>query len=330
MLLLITLFGFISLTFAQLLPDQGVNALPVNPISEASHVPELPTQAKTYKYLRRPIDVLPQAQEKQAFLTIGMLDSNSTSTYSDSDNIKSSNNSYVMVGEYGFTDLLALNISQNYSFGQETVSGSSTYKDKGAYDPTLTLKIRPMDVSKNRFDLNINPYYSPSLGTSISSTSTKSGNQRKGYDVFGIKLGWGRRDVHQSWAFFVDLSQKSEGSSKNATTSQKTKNTSTGALEISGTYQKPVSNLVTLEISGGFNRIGFIDYKKPDGKTYTQNVQTRIFTDLISYFEIYPKRYLSLDLGLARQSGEYFYEGEDSVQVTTNITSFGVGFLAAF
>jgi hypothetical protein len=337
---MLLLFCLAPNAFSQVLPDAGVQIYPgasqVSPKTDAPLIPVVEkSRTEESKYKRRVIDILAIPHEKETYVGASYDYSSSSTQRSGSDDYKVKSHEVNIGLERGLTDHLSAQVQWGYLLSDTAYSGSSNLGNStGISDPYLGLNYRAMDISRNRFDLNINPYFSPTLQDATSSSERKDGNGSRGYQYTGIKAGIGRRDGPSSWAFSMDFFKAFNGEYQDAESGDKTKTSSFQAITIYYDYMKYFSEVFSLRGQIGLGAVEGVEYKFSDGSTSTSNSRRIIYGSIKTFYETRPNIFLTSELGLsgssdAGSSDSYTAEGKE-ISTNTGRFTFSLGVLAQF
>jgi len=152
---------------------------------------------------------------------------------------------------YAFNDYWGARITaeQEISGNSKVTYGPATsingqtyeYKSSGFDDPEFEVIYRAMDISKDKFDMNIKVSFSPKLQDAESATFSKKGNNAKGGRTFGVEIEWGSRGPSFSWMVGFDLTNYGTAESKDAEDGEITEvtsyNTFLSQVDSSGKFQ---------------------------------------------------------------------------------------------
>ena len=180
-----------------------------------------------------------------------------------------------IVSANAFSDSWAASISAEEAFSSTTkitygpattINGTSVeYKSSGFSDPEFGIIHRLMDISRDRYDMNISINYSPKLQNAKDASVDKKGNNARGGSTLETSLQWGRRGKDFSWAVGFSLERNGETESKDVEDGDTTKVTSHSTLSASGAFQWQLSPKVSLDLSLLLGSTGEFDVKYEDG-----------------------------------------------------------------
>ncbi len=336
---LLLLFCLVPTAFSQVLPDAGVqinnDTQEVKTNEEAPLVPVDKPQGEQSKYKRRVIDILAIPHERETYVGATYDYSSSTTKRSGSDDLRRKNHELNIGLERGFTENISGQIQWGYLLSDTTYAGSTNLGNStGISDPYLGINYRALDISRDRFDLNINPYFSPTLQDATSSTGSKDGNGSRGYSYAGVKTGLGRRDGPTSWAFSVDLFKAFDGEYQDVETGDKTKTSSFQGIDFYYDYMKYLSQAFALKGQLGLAVVEGVEYKFSDGTSSHTNSKTILYGSVKAFYETRPNIFLTSEIGLsgatdAGSSNSYDSNGE-AISTNTSRFTFSLGVLAQF
>ena len=179
------------------------------------------------------------------------------------------------VAAYAFNDYwgIAVTAEQVISKKSKVTYGPATningqsfeYKSNGFEDPIFSLAYRAMDISRDRYDMNLSLDFSPELQDAIDGTTSKKGNVAKGGTNVGAEVQWGRRSPTFSWAVGLELSNYGEAKSKDVEDGDITTVSSHSTFGASGMFQWIVSPKVALDLSLSLGNTGEYDVKYANG-----------------------------------------------------------------
>jgi hypothetical protein len=340
--LLITLFSLNS--FSQVLPDGGQvdNSEGFN---SPSVLPSVGSQQSDYVHKATDLILFPNEKE-----VIASIEYFSTSVeyrwdylsqeYS-STKVESTGLNYT--AGYAFDEFWALGVTveqlltskQKVTFGPATTSDGETseYESEGFDDPSFLLVYRAMDVSRNRYDMNLTLKLSPKIQEAKGSTTNKKGNNAKGGTDHGIGVQWGRRDIGFSWAVGLDLDTYGEAKSKSAGSSgDVTTVDSYGTFSATGSFQWVVSPSVSLDLNLSLGSTGEIDVKYDDGSTLNYESASAFGIGGKANIKLQEKLYLTFDV-MSVAIGDREVTDETGTTVTDTergLGRFKVGLISQF
>jgi hypothetical protein len=318
-----------SSAYTQVLPDSGAQVIPKNdsstlPAGEEFVIPEtIANQKSNSKYKRRVIDLLAIPHKGETYIGASYgYDNLSSSSPIGQDEFKTTSHQLNVFSERALTENLSIQAEIGYLLANKANSGSENLgNSKGLTDPYFGINYRALDISRDRFDLNLSAYYSPSFQEGTYSTSNKDGNGVRGTRLIGFKAGIGRREELTSWAFIIDFFNMLEGSVRNAESGSKTKISSWQAISFSGEYMKAISQKIFLKGQLGIKRIG--------GKTYTYEDQSWDTSKVAHEFPISGTGYLEFDQNKFFTSSLAFSHSTDGY-TDANAFSLALGSLIQF
>ncbi len=345
-IILLTAFCMFNI-FAQALPDglktstkkeskiDGKASSKKENIGDGSSLPSTAPQQTNYN--RKAIDliVFPNVKEfiagmkyfsssieyKWEYLSQNYLDGEITS------------NGFQYAAGYAFDDYWGLRIDveqvlsqkSKVTYGPVTVFNGQSVETKndGFDDPQFSLLYRAMDISRDRYDMNLSLHFSPKLQDAETGTASKKGNNAKGRTNFGLEVEWGRRTPTFSWAAGLELSSYGKAESKDADDGDLTTISSYSTFTASGKFQWVVSSKVALDLNLALGSTGEYDVKYADGSRYNYESATTFLIGGAANITLQDKLYLVFDLaGVA--VGDRTVTDEVGVTVTDTDRSAGI------
>lgn len=310
---LITIFSICNSTFAQLLPDAGVNLVNkeeneiLNKENENStSLPQgLAIQKKEFVFQRNITDLQPFPNSKEFYLNTFFLFSHNSADTTSFQNISSNSNSLIFDLTGAVTSNISLGVSYAYLLSNKVeVDGIEKGNSKGAYDPTFSTTFRLMDLERNKYDINLGFSYSPNLKDSKNATETTEGNARNSSDTFSAKLSIGRRNEKQSWAYSVILVHQNKGYFLDSKTNEKTNTKSWQAVLLSADYLYKLNNEFSYKIGFGIERTGALNYIPENSNPYAVGINHDFLVNLQGYFQFYKNMYLTFGTELIYGTNE--------------------------
>ncbi len=331
--LFLALFLVSEIVNAQVLPDSGVQIIPKVPSSTplANEVfPGAPTSnPQSSMYRRSVIDLLAIPHSGETYVGANYVYDSSSRVDSNDDLLKNKSNKTIIYAEKAMTENLSAQAQIGYLLSESTYTGSNNLgNSKGITDPLLGVNYRALDISRDRYDLNLNPYFSPSLQEATSSSPGTDGNGARGYSYLGVKAGLGRREDINSWAVSIDLFNAMNGHYKNTDTGEEVKTSSRNGVALTGQYMKKLTGTLSLKGELGIAKLGSMEYKFENGSTYTSSDSTIFSASGTGYLELYKHTFLTSSLAVARSRSSPV--GDQNNAINTNHFTFSLGFLTQF
>lgn len=349
----VVLFIYLLITtmhvYGQALPD-GINTSPALP-QDATASPTMPDGMGTAvkdnskndvkeslqpknKYERKATDLILFPNYHEFIFAAGVHFFSSTSQFnSDAGELYKfdySGRTLELNGLYALNENFALGLRLASSSSKEeikygtgsTKSGTTTVSEsKGFEDAVFALVYRAMDVSRDRYDMNISLLLSPKIQEAKGAAESKNGNVAKGRDEYSFLIEWGRRNLGNSWAFGLEISTIGDWKSKDASNGDETKINSYSTLGVTGDYQWSISPNFSIELNLGLSSTGAYKVTYYDG-SYLDVESVALFKiGTTANILIGPKTYLVVSIaGLA--AGDRNLTDKDGNQyVRSNNTS---------
>lgn len=312
--------------------------------NKKSSLPDTSEVANLNEYSRTPIDLILFPDENKTFAGFSYSSTvlrykvdYQTTEYLDAE-IRSTELDVAVMHSLDDYWAIGVSVEQLFSSKSEVTYGpgstrngeTSESKSSGLSDPSFSVTYRIMDVSRDRYDMNLTFDYSPKMQEAKGATSNTNGNNAKGGDTFSIGATWGRRSVDSSWAFGVTLNSYGESKSKDPDDGDITKVESYSTLGLTGSWQWIVSKKLAWDLgifygSSGEYRITFDDgsYNDYDSATIFSIGGTANIT-------VGNKKYITAGITSSAM-------GERSIKSSSNITltdtdraagTFSLGFVA--
>lgn len=325
-----------STVLAQILPDSGNQITPkvednTNPLPDLNIKPSTVTESA---YKRKVIDLLAIPHKGENFLATNYDYSSSTTNRSGEDEIRRTSHQLNIGAERAILENLSLGAQVGYLLSDTTYVGSENLgNSKGLTDPILGFTYRALDVSRDRFDLNLSPYFSPAIQDATSSTGSKDGNGGRGYSYLGMTAGLGRRNGPDSWAFTIDFFQTMEGSYKDAESGEEINTSSWRGIGFFYEYMSAFTKSFSLKGEAGVSFVGGVEYENEIGEKSHTNSRSIFSLSGTGYFEFSPDNFLSASLGWSGATDAGYSassDGTDSINTNTSRLNLVLGYLTQF
>lgn len=230
-------------------------------------------------YKTTPIDLILFPEAKTVFLGVDYISrSSSYSIDYDGDellNFKGESDTLTLSSLYGINDKIALGAEISRVFDN---SGTTTYgpgstldgdktetNNPGLEDPSFIFIYRFLDVSRDRYDMNIGLTISPSLQSGKYASGSANGNAAKGRDEYTLFIKWGRRDPSFSWALGLNSTSFGKRKMKDAETGEVLKTSSYSTFEIISDFQWKLSKPFSIELNLAYGASGDFTNDYSDG-----------------------------------------------------------------
>jgi len=262
----------ISVANSQTLPD-GISKNPVDSVSNQPEVilpvaDQAPGSAK--KYERKATDLILFPEAKKTILDANYQSQSNEYVWryegEDYANIETTTNSLNLRGLYAINDKIAVGATVSRVIkGKSTLKyGSASTKDgeklnresSGFRDVVLEAVYRVMDVSRDRYDMNVGVLLSPGIREAKDPSESKDGNAANGGNEYSLFLKWGRRNLGNQWSVGFQLNNFGESKSKDASTKDVTKTDSYSTIEINGDFQWLISNRFIFGLNMAYQNLG--------------------------------------------------------------------------
>lgn len=337
---LVLFFTFIPNAFSQILPDEGIKILDNgNKLSEKNtdffdrKIEEQIESESRYK--RKVIDILAIPHKNETYF---MAEYEYSSSIKRDDYGDTKRNIQLLdIGiERGITEVLSLQAQISYLLSDTSYDGRTDDigVSRGISDPLFGLNYRLLDVSKDRFDLNINPYGSASFQEATYPSGNKDGNGARGYNLVGVKVGIGRRDIKSSWGVIFDFFRTFEGKLRAADNGDAVKVSSFKGASLSYDYMTELTPKINLKSQIGLGLLGGVDYSYPDGSSGSSETEGIVFASLKGYFELITQIYIYSEFGLSgskfSNSTSSSFESEDERGASGTRYSISLGVMGQF
>ncbi len=327
--------------YAQVLPDSGVQIVPKEiptapaPLPTEEYPKALDMADQASKYKRRVIDLLAIPHKGETYVGANYEYTKSKTYRGGDDDIRGKSNQVNIAIERSLTENLSAQAQLGYLLADATYYGSKNLgNSKGVTDPVLGINYRALDISRDRYDLNLNPYFSPSIQDATSSSGGKDGNGTRGYSYMGIKTGFGRREGVSSWALNLELFQAFSGRYKDAETGDKTKTSSWQGIAWSGNYLKTLTPKFSIEGEIGSGWITGIEYTAKNGDKSHTNSKTLFSISGTGYYEFVTNNFFTSSIGWSGSTDEGFSKDSNAEwsTINTNTSRFSLiqGYLTQF
>jgi len=326
-------------TFAQSLPD-GMQATP----QEEKDGSTLPVTApQQVDYSRKAIDLIafPNAREVIAGVKY-FLSSTEYKLKDQSQNYSNTETEIEYSGfdfevAYAFDDYLGLSIEAKHVISSKTkiTNGPETieYKSSGIGDPVFSAVYRAMDISRDRYDMNLSLHVSPKMqDVKEDATTGQQVNNAKGRTDIGVEVEWGRRVPTFSWSVGLKLDNSGKAEFKDSESGDITTIDSYGTFGVSSKLQWAISPKVAIDLNLTIENMGDFDFKYADGSTLNYDNAAMYAVGGTVKVTLQDKNYLTFDLMGVAVSDRNVTDEENVTLIVTERREgiFTVGIITQF